>query len=191
MTPDDLPFKIVIPSHGRPEQILKNPLYPVAHTVVRNEASRDAYFAAADKAGLQPGPFHVCGDYANLAAKRNWINRSTCGTPDEPFIFVTDDDLLYVRPTMVWRASRITDDWRHPCHHPGMATTRPQDAGCGIFGWSNAGGPNRRVVYLPVVLRTYIMGQIGIIDRELRYDEQFVPLPRTSTFRWQPWPGAR
>ena len=168
MTPDDLPFKIVIPSHGRPQQILKNPLYPLAHVVVRDEATADAYRATADKAGVTPGPFHVTGPLPNISSIRQWI-LDNLWDADEPFIFTTDDDLVYVRPTMVWRTERITDaaDILAIIQEGYNSAV---DAGAGLFGWSNNGSPQRRNAKDPWFFRTYVMGQVGIIDRELRYD---------------------
>ena len=168
MGPGDIPFKIVIPSHGRPQQIAKNPLYPLANVVVRDESVEAAYREAAEKAGVTPGPFHITGRLPNISSIRQWI-LDNLYDDDEPFIFVTDDDFAYVRPMMAWRTVRITDvEDILAIIQEGYNSA--MDAGAGIFGWSNNGSPQRRNAKDPWFFRTYIMGQIGIIDRDLYYD---------------------
>ena len=168
MGPHNLPFKVVIPSHGRPAKILNNPLYPVAHVVVRDYDVRDQYLGAAARAGVAHGEFHVTGRLANIAEIRQWILDNLFDDGD-PFIFVSDDDLEYVRPTMAWRHKRMTnlDDILTIIQESYNAAL---DAGAGLFGYSNTGAPNRRLVSTPFSLRTYLMGQVGILDHSLHYD---------------------
>jgi len=168
MGPENLPFKIVIPSHGRPQQITKNPLYPLAHVVVRDEVVVDSYREAARKAGVTPGPFHVTGQLPNISSIRQWI-LDNLYDEDEPFIFVSDDDLLYFRPMMVWRTVKVADP-EDILAIIQSGYNAAVDAGAGIFGFSNNGSPMRRNAKDPWFFRTYLMGQVGIIDRSLYYD---------------------
>ena len=81
----ELPFKIVIPSHHRPEAILKNPVYSTAHIVVNDDAQVDEYREAAAKANITPGEFVVCGPQPSIAAVRNFIVREVWDA-SEPFV---------------------------------------------------------------------------------------------------------
>ena len=76
----ELPFKVVIPSHHRPQEILKNPFYPIAHVVVNDGEQVDQYRAAADKAEIYRG----CSTSAGSCrpSRRCATSCSTrCGTP--------------------------------------------------------------------------------------------------------------
>ena len=105
----DLPFKVVVPSHHRPEAILKNPLYPFAHIVVNDAEQVDQYREAAAKANVVPGNFHVCGELPSIAAVRNFMLQEVWDSATEPFFVQMDDDFLAMLPMMHWRTSFVSD----------------------------------------------------------------------------------
>ena len=167
----DLPFKIVIPSHHRPQEILKNPLYSFSHVVVNDAEQVDQYRAAAARANTDPPEFHVCGELPSIAAVRNFMLREVWDSATEPFFVQMDDDFLAMQPMMHWRTAfvRKPDDLAAIFWESYIASN---DAGAKVFGYAHKPDPKTRNPSNPVGLRGWIRAVTGISDPSLRYDDQ-------------------
>ncbi len=168
----DLPFKIVIPSHHRSKEILRNPLYPFAHVVVNDGKQVDEYRAAAARVSIVPGEFHVCGELPSIAAVRNFMLREVWDPKAEPFFVQMDDDFWAMMPIMVWRSRRVSNPedvaaifWE--------SYISSNDAGAKVFGYGHKPSPQHRNAHTPIILRGWIRAVTGISDPTLQYDEKF------------------
>ena len=166
----ELPFKIVIPSHHRPEAILKNPLYGAAHVVVNDDAQVDEYREAAARANITPGEFVVCGPQPSIAAVRNFIVREVWDA-SEPFVIQMDDDFYGFQPTMHWRTSLVANPvdvaavfWE--------SYISSNDAGAHVFGYAHKADPKTRNPSRPISLRGWLRAVVGVSDHSLYYDDQ-------------------
>ena len=167
----NLPFKIVIPSHNRPTEILKNPLYPYSTIVVNDASQVDKYRAAADKANVTPGTFVECGNLPSIATVRNFILREVWNPATEPFHVQLDDDLLGMIPVMQWKTAMVSDPqdivaifWE--------SYISCNDSGAKIFGYAQKPGPQFRYSRNPIALRGWLRAISGILDPSLVYDDQ-------------------
>ena len=167
----DLPFKVVVPSHHRPEAILKNPLYPYSHIVVNDAEQVDQYREAAAKANVVPGNFHVCGELPSIAAVRNFMLQEVWDSANEPFFVQMDDDFLAMLPMMHWRTSFVSDP-RDVLVIFWETYIAASDAGAHVFGYAHKPDPKTRNPSNPVGLRGWIRALTGISDPSLRYDDQ-------------------
>ena len=165
------PFKVVIPSHHRPQEILKNPLYPLAHVVVNGGEQVEQYREAAERANIAPGQFHVCGELPSIAAVRNFMLHEVWDSSTEPFFIQMDDDFLAMMPMMHWRTSYVTnpEDITAIFWESYIASN---DAGARVFGYAHKADPKTRNPSNPVGLRGWIRAVTGISDPSLHYDDQ-------------------
>ena len=173
MSETSLPYKIVIPSHQRPELIAKNPLLPYAHVVVRDPAVQLEYEKAIQAAGVKPPiAMHNMqtpnGTIPSLGSIRQWCLDHLFEAEDL-FILFCDDDFLAFWPVMRWR------HMEHRDAHTILAVIEStfnaaHDAGAGLFAWANSRDPRKRRANVPFSLRACGMGVFGIIDHTLSFD---------------------
>jgi len=159
-------FKCVIPSLGRPEEIQSHPMLEKCHVVVAPDQLDDY------KSGKrQPIAYHALEPTVKgLPATRNWI-LDNLWDKDEDFIWQIDDDLRHVTYMMTRAVRRITDpDYMvDVVAHVGRAA---MDAGTGLFGFAQTPKPMWRVPSKFIDVRGWASDhQMGVIDRELRFDE--------------------
>ena len=163
----ELPFKIVVPSRARSKVIGDNPLYDYCHMVVDSDRERRAY----EQEGVPPENIVVMPEPPlNISVLRQWI-LDELWEPDEPFIVQIDDDFLGLRPTMGWRAKSV----RNPVDIAAIlweSYLSATDAQCGIFGYMADSNPSYRNCNTPIVLRRWVQGGFGILDRELQFDKR-------------------
>jgi hypothetical protein len=163
-------FKIVIPSKGRPSDVRKTALFPLAHIAV---PARELEEYQSVK-GVAPAAWVPVPDEVNSLSKtRQWI-LDELWSKDEEFVFQTDDDLI----ALVYMMSRTVRYYNDPEYiravigHVGVCAV---DSGAGLFGFATQPKPNERKANTPFVLRKWISAQgIGIVDRELEFDPALI-----------------
>ena len=159
-------FKCVIPSLGRPEEIQSHPMLEHCHVVV--VADQLAEYQSGRR---RPLAYHVLPPTVKgLPATRNWI-LDNLWDKDEDFIWQVDDDLRYIVYMMTRSTRRLKDpDYMvDVIDHVGRAA---MDAGTGLFTFALTPKPIERIPSKFIGLRGWASDhQMGIIDRELRFDE--------------------
>ena len=168
---DNLPFRMLTPSHGRPKMLLTNPLLPWVDLILNDSEQEDAYERTFEAAGVRPRSISLCGALPSIAAVRQWMN-DNLDRPEDPFLMHIDDDFKGMKPMMRFDSVDIKDP------HDIVAIfwesyISASDAGAGIFGWAHKPSPQHRAVWTPIGLRGWLRGIWGLIDREVRFDRRF------------------
>ena len=167
---ETLPFKIVIPSHGREDVIHKNPMLPWAHLVVRDEETAARYQAAIEKAGCgHPLAYVVSGYQGVLANIRQWVQDNVWDTGAEPCVWHMDDDFYGMVPLMRMTREVVTAPYDLAALFWETYLTAAE-MGAHLFGYSFHVNVMLRAVDRPVKLRGCIQQCYGVSDPELRFD---------------------
>jgi hypothetical protein len=162
-------FQIAIPSLGRATTLQNHPMVEHANLCVA-EREIDWYKK-------------ICGDGLNyrvypdtirgISQTRNWI-LDNVRQDDDDFILMMDDDVLGIEYGMTTHSRKSHD----PIYIKDVMVHVAQlaiDAGAGVFGFPRNIRYSQRTAMLPFSLRRWVDGCcMGVIDRELRYDEKVI-----------------
>lgn len=157
-------MEIVIVSRKRPHICADttNKLFPTAKVSVAEEEARDYYLAGIDKSRLLLHPNDIVG----ISKKRNWVLRNV---KDETCVMV-DDDCEFFMALVGEKPRRI----REP--EAILAILKNSEAcakalGLGMFGFNQAWDIRKFCQFKPFSFVGYAPGIVGIIGRDIWYDE--------------------
>jgi hypothetical protein len=159
---DYMKFKLVIPSLGRPKEILSHPLLDHAHVVVQPH-EEELYKGSGKKVHVLPKEVKGIGRTRHWIVENLWDEGEDC-------IWMCDDDisgLLYIM-------SRTTRTYTDPQYimsvlaHVSLASV---DVGAGVCGFTRQ-SPQWRDSAVPFSVRDWSPSQIiGIVNRKLNFDQ--------------------
>ncbi len=157
-------MKIIIPTKGRADTIRDNGLrlFPNA-TLCVGDNEVDEYAKVSDN--LLVHPANVVG----IGPLRQWVLDHV----DDPCVVMVDDDVKRVYCQTGFHKRRIEDPDVVGAIVERMAILA-QDAGVRVFGWQQAARPYSYANFKPFSLNTWVGGVIGIIGRELRFDQSLL-----------------
>lgn len=152
----------VIPSRNREKIINKYSLalFPKALVTVE-ESEMDTYAEFVPKAQLVAHP-----PLPSLAAIRNWIIDNF----ENEIIIMPDDDAVALHSMVSQRVTKYTDPAviAEVCE---MTATMALGVGAGYFGWNQSARPLTFNPMRPFKMKGWVGSVIGIIGKDLRYDE--------------------
>jgi len=169
-------FVICIPSRKREEVVQGCPLLPAANVIV-HESEYDSYARSFHDKGATCGAL-LAHNLKGLPRIRNYLLHEVRDKERDEFEMQLDDEFRYLAYLMTRRAgskmARVTDAGHQLdifCHDALVAREMPT----GAFGYALGGRPQQRRVYDPFHLRKCALGGcFGILDKELRYDENLL-----------------
>jgi hypothetical protein len=157
-------MKIIIPTRGRADVIGAKALrlFPDA-TLCVGADEVDAY--ARHSGNLLVHPADVVG----IGPLRQWVLDHV----DDPCVVMVDDDVTHVYSQVGFHKERIEDADTARAIVERLAILA-QDAGVRVFGFNQAARPLTYANFRPLSLDTWVGGVIGIIGRELRFDQRLL-----------------
>lgn len=157
-------MKIIIPSRGRSDIIGDKALrlFPNA-TLCVGDDEQAAYAKVSDR--LLVHPANVVG----IGPLRQWVLDHV----DDPVVVMVDDDVTHAYSQVGFHKRRIedADTARAIVERLVIMAT---DAGCRVFGFQQAARPFTYANFRPFSLNTWVGGLIGIVGRELRFDQSLL-----------------
>jgi hypothetical protein len=157
-------MKIVIPSKGRAQTIREKALrlFPDAIVCV-GDNEVDAYKKISSN--LLVHPASVVG----IGPLRQWVLDHI----DDPCVVMVDDDVTHVYSQVGFHKWRIEDADTARAIVERLAIVA-KDAGARVFGFQQAARPLAYANFKPFSVNTWVGGIVGIIGRELRYDNSLL-----------------
>ena len=172
LSAEDIPFKVLVMSKGRADQIPAHPLLSAAYVCVDTEDEQAKYVEAIERAGKSAHSVHVLGGHDPTlgAARRRALDE--LWRREEPFVVMVDDDFEGFVSRMRFRSVgyRNVDDllsifWQ--------SYVTAKDIPTGLFGYGTLMSVMSRGTNLPfgALNGSDISAQaMGILDRDLRFD---------------------
>lgn len=157
-------MEIIIPSKGRPDVIGDKALrlFPDATLCVGDDEQAD-YAKVSDR--LLVHPANVVG----IGPLRQWVLDHV----DDPVVVMVDDDVTHVYSQVGFHKRRIEDADTARAIVERLAIMAV-DAGVRVFGFQQAARPFTYANFHPFSLNTWVGGLIGIVGRELRFDQSLL-----------------
>ena len=157
-------MKVIIPSKGRSDIIGDRTLrlFPDA-TVCVGDDEVDDYSKVTQR--LLVHPANVMG----TGPLRNWIMDNV----DDPCVVMVDDDMKRMYSQVGFHKRAIEDPATIQAIVERLAIVAA-DAGIRVFGFNQCSTPMSYSNCKPFSVNTWVSGLVGIIGRELRYDESLL-----------------
>jgi hypothetical protein len=157
-------MNIVIPTKSRADVIGKKALrlFPDA-TLCVGDDEVDAYGRLSKNLLVHPT------DVVGIGPLRQWVLDHV----DDPCVVMVDDNVTHVYSQVGFHKERIEDADTARAIVERIAILA-QDAGVRVFGFNQAARPLTYANFRPFSLDTWVGGVVGIIGRELRYDQRLL-----------------
>ena len=157
-------MKILIPTKGRADVIGDKALrlFPDA-TLCVGADEVDAYAKVSQDLLVHPP------EVVGIGPLRQWVLDHV----DDPCVVMVDDDVTHVYSQVGFHKQRIEDADTARAIVERVAILA-QDAGARVFGFNQAARPLAYANFDPFSLNTWVGGLVGIIGRELRYDQRLL-----------------
>lgn len=172
----DTRFTIVTPSRKRTHVLVNNPFLPVTNVFVAEE-EYDTYAKALRNV---PHGALLTHNTHGLSRIRN-VMLSTAFRKDHLFQYHSDDDFVYFS-YLGGRLSRQFSDLNDCLAIILQSALVASDIPCGLFGYSHSALPQEASPLSPFDLRGRINVDFGILDRDLRFDEDLPVLTDADYF---------
>lgn len=157
-------MQIIIPSKGRSDIIREKALrlFPDA-TLCIGDDEVDAYGTVSDRLLVHPASI------VGIGPLRQWVLDHV----DDPVVVMVDDDVTHVYSQVGFHKRRIEDADTARAIVERLAILAV-DAGVRVFGFQQAARPFTYANFRPFSLNTWVGGLIGIVGRELRFDQSLL-----------------
>ncbi len=157
-------MQIIIPSKARASTIGEKALrlFPDAMLCV-GESEADAYGRVSDRLLIHPD------DVTGIGPLRQWVLDHV----DDPCVVMVDDDVTHVYSQVGFHKRRFEDADTARAIVERMAVLAT-DAGVRVFGFQQAARPFTYANFRPFSLNTWVGGLIGIVGRQLRFDQSLL-----------------
>ena len=157
-------MRIIIPTKGRADVIGAKALrlFPDA-TLCIGADEVDAYAPLSNNLLVHPP------EVVGIGPLRQWVLDHV----NDPCVMMVDDDVTHVYSQVGFHKERIEDADTARAIVERMAILA-QDAGVRVFGFNQAARPLTYANFRPFSLDTWVGGVVGIIGRELRYDQRLL-----------------